>query len=135
MFLALLLLSAPIAVTSPTHTTAHEQTKSTISGDQLKSWYDQNKEMIVLDARSEKYFDGTMLPDAQWLPYDSSEEVIAETLPNKEAVIVVYCAGPKCPASGWLYDKLHSMGYTSVYEYHEGLREWMQKGYPTTEKS
>lgn len=105
-----------------------------IHADQLKSWYDQKKTMIVLDARSKPYFNGTLLPNAQWLPAESTEKEIQAAIPSKNSQLVVYCAGVNCPASGWLYDKLTSMGYINVYEYHEGLEDWIKKGYPTTEQ-
>lgn len=128
--LGMILLTAPLAA-SQTATSAQEK-HITIKAEELKSWYDQEKPMIVIDARSEKYFDGRLLPHAIWLPSESSEKEIAAAIPNKESLIVVYCAGVQCPASGWLYDKLRALGYRNVYEYHEGLKEWVQKGYPTT---
>jgi rhodanese-related sulfurtransferase len=112
----------------------HAQARKTIDADQLKSWYDHNKEMTVLDARTSPYFDGTLLPNAKWLPGDSSDKAITAALPSKEALIVVYCAGVGCPASGWLYDRLEKLGYTNVFEFHDGLKGWMKKGYPTTKK-
>jgi rhodanese-related sulfurtransferase len=102
-----------------------------IHAEQLKSWYDQEKSMIVLDARSKKYFDGTLLPHAKWLPSESTEQEIKAAIPSKNDLIVVYCLGVECPASGWLYEKLISLGYKNVYEYHEGLEDWVQRGYPT----
>jgi rhodanese-related sulfurtransferase len=131
--LGALLITAPLAAASQTSAATTEQNhKITIKVEELKSWYDQKKTMLVLDARSKKYFDGKLLPNAKWLPSESSEKEILAAIPNKDSLIVVYCAGVKCPASGWLYDKLHSIGYHRVYEYHEGLEEWLQKGFPTT---
>lgn len=134
--LATLLAVAPLAA-APAHTQNHGesmQNKNLIQGEQLKSWYDQKKDMIVLDARSKPYFDGTLLPQAKWVSAESSEKEIQAAVPSKSSFVVVYCAGIQCPASGWLYDKLKAMGYQNVYEYHEGLEDWMQRGYPVTKK-
>lgn len=128
--LSLILATAPLAALSQNPASAVEHVHRTIKGDELKLWYDQKKSMVVIDARSAKYFDGRMLPDAKWLPSESSEKEILATIPDKDSLIVVYCAGVKCPASGWLFDKLSSMGYHNIYEYHEGIQEWAQKGYP-----
>ena len=134
-FLSMLLVAGPlVASSSHTHKTEASVHKQ-VNADQLKSWYDQKVPMTVLDARSKAYFDGTLLPQAKWLPADSSEEAVIAAIPAKNALVVVYCLGVKCPASGWLYDKLTSMGYTNVYEYHEGLQDWQQRGYPTTKAS
>mgnify|MGYP001388231487 CR=1 FL=1 len=133
--LGAIIMTLPLAAAEPASAdTKHQQHHRTIKAEELKSWYDQKKPMVVLDARSRKYFDGILLPDAKWLPSESSEKEIISTIPNKDTLIVVYCAGVKCPASGWLYDKLYSMGYSNVYEYHEGLKEWVQKGYPTKQQ-
>ncbi|MBA2368806.1 MAG: rhodanese-like domain-containing protein [Candidatus Protochlamydia sp.] len=128
--LSLVLLTAPLTAISQPPSTMVQQIRTTIKADELKSWYDQKKPMVIIDARSEKYFDGRLLPTAKWLPSETSEKEILAHVPSKDSLIVVYCAGVKCPASGWLYDKLYSMGYHNLYEYHEGIQEWTQKGYP-----
>lgn len=102
-----------------------------VHAEELSAWYDQGREMVVLDARSEPYFDGNLLPSATWLPYDSTEDEILKALPSKEGCVVVYCHSTECPASGWLAEKLHAMGYAHVFEYPEGIVDWMSKGYPT----
>ena len=135
-FVAMMMLIAPLAlVAHQNHQTDQSTHHKEITGDQLKEWYDQKKPMVVLDARSKPYFDGTLLPNAKWVPHDSSENEIMAAAPSKNSVIVVYCAGVDCPASGRLYDKLASMGYKTIYEYHEGLEDWLEKGYPTTKQS
>ncbi len=132
--LSAILMTAPLAAASQEPTTTTEQNHSMISAEKLKSWYNKSKPMVVLDARSEKYFDGTLLPNAMWLPSESTEEEILTAVPNINSLVVVYCHGIDCPASGWLYDKLYSMGYQNIYEYHEGIEDWIQRGYPTTQQ-
>lgn len=131
-----LFIFLPLATTSLTLPiyALEESTHREIQAEQLKAWYDQKKPMTVLDARSKAYFDGRLLPNAIWLPSDSSEATVKETLPKKDALIVVYCLGVKCPASGWLYEKLIAMGYTNVFEYHKGLEDWSKKGYPIAQQ-
>lgn len=106
--------------------------KHLIEADQLKGMVDNKEQVTIIDARSQHYFDGTLLPGAKWLSMDSTEEQIQAALPSKTDLIVVYCAGHKCPASALLAEKLNMMGYTNVKEYHEGLEGWVKKGYPTT---
>ena len=119
--LAAILAAAPMATGTEAPAAASQQAHKTVSGDELKSWYDQKKPMAVLDARTKEYFDGMLLPDAKWLPYDSTEVEIMKAVPDKEMQVVVYCAGPKCPASGWLYDKLINMGYVLVHNRSHGF--------------
>jgi rhodanese-related sulfurtransferase len=130
--LSMFLVAAPLGATAGQSQIMEEFMHQRIDAHQLKSWYDEKKKMVVLDARSKEYFDGTLLPQAKWVSAESTEEEIQKAVPNKKSVIVVYCASKSCPASGWLYDKLTSMGYTDVHEYHGGLKEWQEKKLPTT---
>lgn len=120
---------------------AHQQTTEKeqhgykeIHAQELKNWYDQGKKMIVIDARSKEYYDGTLLPNASWMPHDISESDLKKAIPSKDDLVVVYCWSLSCPASKWMADRLVAEGYTNVYKYPEGLHDWMQHGYPTTKK-
>ena len=131
---AILLVAFPLTAS----VTLNEQIEQSehynlITALELKSWYDQDMPMIVLDARSEPYFDGILLPNAIWLPAESTDEEILSVLPSKDSLIAVYCHGVDCPASGWLYDKLDRLGYTNLFEYYEGIDDWMERGYPVVE--
>ena len=105
---------------------------SVVNTDELKRWYDSSKPMTVIDARTEENYDKTTLPDAIWLPANSPSATIQSTLPVKNRLIVVYCWSLACPASANLANRLSAAGYTNVYEYPDGLEDWMQNGYPTT---
>ncbi|MBA2368767.1 MAG: rhodanese-like domain-containing protein [Candidatus Protochlamydia sp.] len=131
-FLPFLLAAIPLAAAASEAPQAQESFHDHISAEQLKSWYDQSKEMVVLDARSKH--NGIFLPNAKWLPSESTDNEIMATLPSKESFIVVYCYNETCPASGWLYDKLTKLGYKNVYEYPGGLMDWMKRGFPTTKQ-
>ena len=85
--------------------------------------------VAVLDARSGKYDDGKRLPGAKSLNADSPEADVAKLLPDKKALVVTYCAGLKCPASGQLAAKLRKLGYENVLEYAEGMEGWLKGGY------
>lgn len=116
--------------------TKKEATKEayhTIHTKELKNWIDSGKPIQIVDARPKKYDKGEVIIGAKFLPFDSTEAKITATLPDKDAVIVVYCASIKCPASSNLAQKLVSMGYTHIYKYPEGIAEWMDKDYPLAE--
>lgn len=124
-----LLLTASFSTPeTPPTTLTH---RASIHAEQLKKLYDQKADMLVLDARSKQYFNDVLLPKAIWLPAEMTVDEITFNLPAQDKIIIVYCAGVKCPASGWLYDKLVALGYTDVYEYQEGLEDWIKRGYPT----
>ncbi len=129
---ATLMLSAlSVGADAKDHKTAHAHHYTEIQTHDLKSWYDQGIDMLVLDARSEKYFSGILLPNATWLPYNASEEDVRATIPSKDSLIIVYCLSSDCPMAKWMAKRLTSEGYTNVYKYTAGLKEWIDSGYPT----
>jgi len=91
-----------------------------------------NTPMTIVDARSGKYDDGRRIPGAQQLAPDAKEEDIAKALPDKNAMIVVYCASIKCPASAELAKRLIALGYTKVHRYPSGIEGWITAGYTVT---
>jgi len=100
----------------------------TITTDELKALLDSSTPPIILDARSGKWDDGRRIPGAKSLDASASEEKIAELLPDKNATIVTYCGGVKCPASSQLSERLKKLGYSNVIEYPEGIAGWVEKG-------
>lgn len=124
------LMGALPATTAPnTHVEHHGYTE--IHTDRLKSWYDQNKHMTIIDARSKPYFDGVVLPHAKWVSYEVTDNELQAALPSKYDLIVVYCWSEGCPASKYMADRLVAAGYKNVYKYPEGLVSWMEKKHPT----
>ena len=84
--------------------------------------------VTVLDARTGKYDDGRRIPGAQTLSPEAKETEVTALLPDKQALIVTYCVGVKCPASHILGEKLRGLGYVNVLEYHEGIEGWTAAG-------
>ena len=66
-------------------------------------------------------------PDTVYLDKVGSE-VRATNLP-RNAEIVVYCGGPKCPQSRMAAEKLAKLGYENVRAYEGGLEEWKGSGF------
>jgi rhodanese-related sulfurtransferase len=128
-FALFFLLLAPVCGFA--HIDSEHNPHSEVTGDQLKNWYDKNKPLVVIDARGKPYFDQNILPNAKWIPHDASESDINNAIPSKTTVVVLYCSGNECPASGFLYDRLNSLGYSNVYEYRGGIKDWIRRGYPT----
>lgn len=103
-----------------------------ITTENLKRLLEKNQNVILVDARDRNADEGTRLPNAISLPYESSTTEIKRALPSKEATIVVYCASGNCPAAQNLVDQLLKLGYTHVYKYPAGLKGWLNAGYPLT---
>ena len=90
--------------------------------------------MTLLDARTGKFDDGNRIPGALALAPDAAEDHVTAMLPDKQKLVVPYCANLKCPASHMLGEKLRKLGYGNVLEYREGIEGWMAAG-NTVEKA
>ncbi len=101
---------------------------ATINTATLKALLDTIDDVVVLDARSDKYDDGKRLPGAVQLTADSSEEQVKEVVADKDALIVAYCSNRKCPASTHLAHHLKKHGYNNVVKYPAGIEAWIAAG-------
>ena len=90
----------------------------------LKALMDANASFFLLDARGNKWNDGTMIPGARLASYEFSQEELEQIIPSHHDLIVVYCYTFTCPLSRYLTDKLVELGYNNVLEYPGGLKEW-----------
>ncbi|OJW51588.1 MAG: hypothetical protein BGO67_05020 [Alphaproteobacteria bacterium 41-28] len=97
----------------------------------LEALLDSKAPHALVDARTDKYFDGALIIGAERLPYDSDQTMIEKVLPNKKKLIIVYCGGGECPASKNLAKRLIELGYTNVIDYHGGMQEWESHNKPT----
>jgi rhodanese-related sulfurtransferase len=110
-----------------------ELAAKTVDTAGVKKVVDADDGTVIIDARSGKWDDGKRIGKAKSLNADSSDADIAAALPAKDAKIITYCAGVKCPASAKLAEKLHKLGYQDVTEYPEGIAGWVESGHPVTE--
>lgn len=102
--------------------------KAVINTTGLKALIDSKVPVVILDARTGKFDDGKRIPGAKVLDAEATDAKIAEVLPDKNALIVTYCGGIKCPASNKLAERLAALGYGNVVEYPEGIAGWVDKG-------
>jgi len=99
----------------------------------LRVLLDAKLPVVVLDARSGKYDDGRRIPTAHSLHAGSAPEEVAKVVPEKNALIVTYCANVHCPASNNLAKRLEQLGYHNVIEMPQGIDGWVAAGYPVNQ--
>jgi len=92
-----------------------------ISPQEAKEMLDNNPEITLLDVRNEDDYAEIRIPGSILIPKDVFEEKAAQALPDKDAVILVYCklgikSKPAC-------ETLIGMGYTNVYDMG-GITDW-----------
>jgi len=85
--------------------------------------------ITLVDALDQKYFDRSHVKGSVNVPVSADANSIAQSLPNKEAKIVVYCMNTKCHASDAVAKQLTSLGYTHVSIYRAGLQDLISNGF------
>ncbi|MCL2190031.1 MAG: rhodanese-like domain-containing protein [Defluviitaleaceae bacterium] len=92
-----------------------------ISHSQARAWMEHYPESIILDVRSLAEYKTGHIRNAILLPVDEIEEKARELLPNKDALIMVYCrSGIRSHTAAM---QLVDMGYTDVYDFG-GILDW-----------
>jgi phage shock protein E len=92
-----------------------------ISAEEAKAMMDSGEAVIVLDVREQSEYDAGHISGAVLLPVGSIAEKAAETLPDKNAVLLVYCrSGNRSKTAS---ETLLGLGYTQVYDFG-GIIDW-----------
>jgi rhodanese-related sulfurtransferase len=92
-----------------------------ITAEEAKAMLEANADAILLDVRTEEEFTERHIPGAVLLPDYEVAEKAAEVLPDKNALILVYCRTGRRSANA--ANELIEMGYTNVYDFG-GINDW-----------
>ncbi|HEY9401710.1 MAG TPA: rhodanese-like domain-containing protein [Pyrinomonadaceae bacterium] len=101
---------------------------NTISTAELDGRLRENGNLQFWNVLTDEYFNGELIPGSRRVPLERVGREAHESNLTKDAEIVVYCAGPHCPQSGYAAEKLQTLGYTNVRAYEGGLEEWKGLG-------
>jgi rhodanese-related sulfurtransferase len=104
-------------------------TITTISTEELRSRFAHDVGLHLWNVLTDEYFKGELIPGSRRVPTDRLGEALRRSTLASDARIVVYCAGPTCPASRQAAEKLAAFGYTHVEAYEGGLEAWKQAGH------
>ena len=96
-------------------------TSRRITPSQARAKMRANPSATILDVRTRQEYDSGRIPGATLLPDTSIEYKAQTTLPDKNALILVYCRSGKRSQSATKL--LVSMGYTNVYDFG-GIESW-----------
>ena len=80
-----------------------------------------SEEAIILDVRTREEYEKEHIPNAVLLPNTEIEADAENVLPDKNAIILIYCRSGKRSADA--AEKLVKMGYTKVYDFG-GIENW-----------
>jgi len=96
---------------------------------ETKKRLDTGEKFVLVDTREEVEWARGHIPGAIHLGKGIIERDIENTIPDKEAVIVLYCGGGY--RSALAADNLQRMGYRNVISMDGGWRGWTEAGFPT----
>jgi adenylyltransferase/sulfurtransferase len=99
-----------------------------VAPDEVKGRLDRGEAPVLLDVREKEEFRQGYVPGAVSLPRGFLEMRVEETVPDKAAPIVAYCAGgTRSLLAGRV---LKELGYTNVVSMTGGFTAWKNKGLP-----
>ncbi len=81
----------------------------------------------IIDVREQSEFVQGHIPGAKWIPRGFLEIRIEDAVPNRDAPVVLYCAGGT--RSALAARSLRELGYTNVKSMSGGFGAWKRSGY------
>ncbi len=93
----------------------------TITAKQAKEIMDQNKEVIILDVRTEEEYNSGHIKGAILIPEPEITAKAGELLTDKEATLLVYCRSGR--RSALAASALQELGYSTIYDFG-GILDW-----------
>jgi rhodanese-related sulfurtransferase len=90
----------------------------------VKKLIDEKTYFVLIDSRPEKVFGQGTIPGSINIP-DTQFDKMAGRLPvDKEAKLIFYCGGLKCPLSSSSALKARALGYKNVFVFPAGYPAW-----------
>jgi len=102
----------------------------TLTKEELKKMIDEGEDFELINVLGPERFEAKHIPGSINIPVNKIEQRIEDKVPNKNRKIVVYCTSFSCQASPTAAKKLDEMGYTNVYDYEGGIKDWEEADYP-----
>ena len=93
----------------------------TITAAQAYGMMSEPGSFILLDVRTQAEFQERHIDGALLIPYDEIRDMAQTQLPDKDAVILVYCQSGR--RSALAAAELAALGYTNVYDFG-GIINW-----------
>lgn len=105
-----------------------KDTVRTISLEDLKARLDAGDDLVLVDVREKDEFRGGFIPGSVHVPRGFLEMQAESKVPDKNAEVVLYCAGGT--RSAFAAKTLQELGYRNVLSANPGFVRWKDLGYP-----
>jgi len=91
-----------------------------------------SRNVIILDAREEKEYEVSHLPEAQYVGFDNFDSRTIK-LTQKTDTIYVYCSiGCRSEKIG---ERIKKMGFNNVFNLYGGIFNWVNSGYKVVDNN
>lgn len=130
LLIPLLLVALPVLAEKPL---APEQIPGAIriSAEQVVDLILSTPNLVVIDSRvMDEYAKGHIEGAISLLDTQMSEDILAEYVPDKATPLLFYCNGERCMRSGNACIKALAWGYSKVYWFRGGWKQWQAKELP-----
>lgn len=101
-----------------------------ITRDELKIMNEaEHEDFVLINVLPNKAFNEAHIRTSINIPVDDDdfEQVAEKVVGDKGRKVVVYCANYDCDASPKAAKKLENAGFTSVFDYEGGTKDWFEK--------
>jgi rhodanese-related sulfurtransferase len=104
----------------------------TLTHEQLKAMLDRHDDLVLINVLGQEPFEQAHIPGSYNIPVGERDfvERVEDTVGNKHSKVVVYCASFECNASPTAARKLEQAGFSQVYDFEGGTKDWREAGYP-----
>jgi len=104
--------------------------KNIITRETLKDMIESGRKQTIIETLPSQYYASAHLPGAVNIPHDKVALAASLLIPDKSERIIVYCASIDCQNSRIAAETLNKLGYSNVYEYSAGKKDWEEAGFP-----
>ena len=104
-----------------------------ISVDEVHAKREAHEDFLLIDVRDRDEFDQYAIEGADFMSKGWIECKIHTLAGSKDTPMVLYCGGGN--RSALAADNLQKMGYKAVLSMEGGIKAWVNKGLPVTEKA
>lgn len=101
-----------------------------ITRDDLKTMNEtEHEDFVLINVLPRDKFNQQHIRTSINIPVDDDdfEEKVESVAGSKDRKIVVYCANFECDASPKAAKKLEDAGFTQVYDYEGGTKDWFEQ--------
>ena len=98
-----------------------------VSPEKVKNVIDNKENAIILDVRTTIEYTNAHIKGSILLPVDEVLKKIVSVIPEKTAVVYVYCFSGSRSITA--VKQMMNLGYTNVFNMPNGILAWRKKGY------